>query len=323
MRKTKNKNDMKKLFKNLMFLALTAITFTACEDVPSPYDIPGTGKNIPGSGQLEGATGEGTLANPFNAVAALNYGNKLAPGEESTDYVYVKGTVVSIKEEFTTQYGSGTFYISDDGTAANRFYAYRVYYLGNQKFTKDDEQVKPGDVVVLCAKITNYNGTIETVQNKGFVYELNGKNRGGAVEPSTPSADPTGEGTLASPYNVAAVLKYINTLGADTESPKDIYVKGKISQIKEEFSTQYGNGTFYISDDGTTSNEFYAFRIMYLGNKKFAAGNTQVKAGDEVIICGKVVNFKGNTPETVQNKAYLYSLNGSRHADTRTDRGRA
>jgi hypothetical protein len=311
MRKTKNKNDMKKLFKNLMFLALTAITFTACEDVPSPYDIPGTGKNIPGSGQLEGATGEGTLANPFNAVAALNYGNKLAPGEESTDYVYVKGIVVSIKEEFTTQYGSGTFYISDDGTAANRFYAYRVYYLGNQKFTKDDEQVKPGDVVVLCAKITNYNGTIETVQNKGFVYELNGKNRGGAVEPSTPSADPTGEGTLASPYNVAAVLKYINTLGADTESPKDIYVKGKISQIKEEFSTQYGNGTFYISDDGTTSNEFYAFRIMYLGNKKFAAGNTQVKAGDEVIICGKVVNFKGNTPETVQNKAYLYSLNGT------------
>jgi hypothetical protein len=314
MRKTKNKNDMKKLFKNLMFLALTAITFTACEDVPSPYDIPGTGKNIPGSGQLEGATGEGTLANPFNAVAALNYGNKLAPGEESTDYVYVKGTVVSIKEEFTTQYGSGTFYISDDGTAANRFYAYRVYYLGNQKFTKDDEQVKPGDVVVLCAKITNYNGTIETVQNKGFVYELNGKNRGGAVEPSTPSADPTGEGTLASPYNVAAVLKYINTLGADTESPKDIYVKGKISQIKEEFSTQYGNGTFYISDDGTTSNEFYAFRIMYLGNKKFAAGNTQVKAGDEVIICGKLTLYKdkeGNlVPETSANKSYIYSLNG-------------
>jgi hypothetical protein len=299
-----------------MCRALTAITFTACEDVPSPYDIPGTGKNIPGSGQLEGATGEGTLANPFNAVAALNYGNKLAPGEESTDYVYVKGTVVSIKEEFTTQYGSGTFYISDDGTAANRFYAYRVYYLGNQKFTKDDEQVKPGDVVVLCAKITNYNGTIETVQNKGFVYELNGKNRGGAVEPSTPSADPTGEGTLASPYNVAAVLKYINTLGADTESPKDIYVKGKISQIKEEFSTQYGNGTFYISADGTDSGEkFYVYRTLYLGNVKYSDDSwTLPKAGDEVVICGKLTLYKNGAgdliPETSANNTYIYSLNG-------------
>jgi hypothetical protein len=177
MRKTKNKNDMKKLFKNLMFLALTAITFTACEDVPSPYDIPGTGKNIPGSGQLEGATGEGTLANPFNAVAALNYGNKLAPGEESTDYVYVKGTVVSIKEEFTTQYGSGTFYISDDGTAANRFYAYRVYYLGNQKYT-DDSWAKPkkGDEVIICGKLVNYKGnTPETVANQSYIYSLNGK----------------------------------------------------------------------------------------------------------------------------------------------------
>ena len=31
--------------------------------------------------------------------------------------------------------------------------------------------------------------------------------------------------------------------------------------------------------------------------------------GDEVIICGKLMNYKGNTPETVSGKAYLYSLN--------------
>ena len=30
----------------------------------------------------------------------------------------------------------------------------------------------------------------------------------------------------------------------------------------------------------------------------------------EVIICGKVVNYQGNTPETVANKSYIYSLNG-------------
>ena len=31
---------MKKLFYSLFALAMTAMTFTACEDVPAPYDLP-------------------------------------------------------------------------------------------------------------------------------------------------------------------------------------------------------------------------------------------------------------------------------------------
>ena len=34
--------------------------------------------------------------------------------------------------------------------------------------------------------------------------------------------------------------------------------------------------------------------------------------GDEVVVIGKIVNFKGNTPETAQGSAYLYSLNGEK-----------
>lgn len=302
---------MKKLFSKLMFMALAAITFTACEDVPSPYDIPGTGNNVPGtSTEIEGGTGTGSLSDPFNSIAALNYGKKLASGEESSDYYYIKGKVVSVKEEFTTQYGNGTFYISDDGTAANQFYAYRVLYMGNKKFANGDVQIKPGDDVIVCGKITNYNGTVETAQNKGFLYALNGENRGGEPQPATPGADPVGNGTKDSPYNVSGVLKYISTLGTE-ESPQQVYIKGRVSQVKEEYTTQYGNGTFYISDDGKTSNEFYVFRALYLGNKKFNNGDAQIAVGDEVIICGNVVNFRGNTPETVQGKAYLYSLNGA------------
>jgi hypothetical protein len=52
------------------------------------------------------------------------------------------------------------------------------------------------------------------------------------------------------------------------------------------------------------------FRALYLGNKKFEAGKTDIKVGDDVIIFGKLMNYKGNTPETVSGKAYLYSLNG-------------
>ena len=50
--------------------------------------------------------------------------------------------------------------------------------------------------------------------------------------------------------------------------------------------------------------------MLYLGNKKWVEGNTQIKVGDEVIIHGKITNYKGNTPETAANKAYIYSLNG-------------
>lgn len=314
---------MKKLFSSLMFVALAAMTFTACEDVPEPYDKPGTGSNAIGGGtEIEGGEGDGSLANPFNSVAALNYGKNLASGQSSEGYMYIKGKVSSVKEEFSTDFGNGTFYISDDGTATNQFYAYRVLYLGNKKFAASDDQVKVGDEVIVCGIITNYNGTIETAQSKGFLYSLNGVNRGG--EPGKDDSNPgeaKGSGTLADPYNAQAAINYAKSLAADTESETEIYIKGKVSTIKNNYvADDYGNATFYISDDGTTTNEFYCFRTLYLGNAKYTSG-ALLNVGDEVIICGKVVNYKGNTPETVSNKSYLYSLNGSTEPGDTPDPG--
>jgi hypothetical protein len=304
---------MKKLFSKLMLLALSAITFTACEDVPEPYDVPGTGSNVPGAIEIPGGVGEGTFETPFNAIAALNFGKKLETGQVSKNYMYIKGKVSKIESAFeSNSYGNGTFYISNDGGHGNEFYVYRVNYLGNKKYAKSDTPVKLGDDVIICAKITNYNGTIETNQGEGFVYELNGVNRGGEILPSEESEDTPGEaagdGTQTNPYNVAGVLAFINTLGEKT-SDNVVYVKGKISKIEEEFGTQFGNATFNISDEGT-SNWFKAYQVYHLGNKKYTGTETQIKLGDEVIVCGKVVNFKGNTPETAAKTGYLYSLNG-------------
>ena len=129
-----------------------------------------------------------------------------------------------------------------------------------------------------------------------------------------------GSGTQADPYSVASVIAYVESLGADVQSQEEVYVKGKVSAIEEAFSSSFGNGTFYITDDGAaTSPAFYVFRVKFLGNQKWAMGNTQIEIGDEVIICSKVVNYKGNKPETVMLGAtaeggpyagYLYSLNG-------------
>ena len=102
----------------------------------------------------------------------------------------------------------------------------------------------------------------------------------------------------------------MSLLGADVESENDIFIKGYITSISEEYSTTYGNASFIISDDMNGSNSFKVWRALHLGNQKYTTGKRQIQIGDEVVICGKVVNYYGNTPETVGNKAYLYSING-------------
>ena len=91
-------------------------------------------------------------------------------------------------------------------------------------------------------------------------------------------------------------------------------MKGKIASIANNGTFTgggtYGNASFYISEDGSSEGTFYVFRTLYLGNKKYESGQTDIKVGDEVVICGKLMNYRGNTPETEAGSSYLYSLNG-------------
>ena len=288
-----------------MFVAaMTTFSFTSCEDVPEAYEIP-TGGNT-GGNTTEEAKGDGTLENPYNAVGVTNYIKTLESNVNSENAVYIKGIVSSTKE-ISAQYGNATFYISEDGaTTGTQFYVYRVKGLGNKNIASDDE-VKVGDEVVVCAKVVNYGGnTPETVQGEGYIYSLNGKTEGGADQPSTGEA--TGDGTEANPFNSVAANAAASALAADAKSEQAYYIKGKGVSVKDAFSAQYGNASFYISDDGTAANQFYVFRTLYLNNEKWTEGKTNIAVGDEVVVYGKLVNYKGNTPETVQGETYLVSL---------------
>ena len=131
--------------------------------------------------------------------------------------------------------------------------------------------------------------------------------------------EPSGTGTQADPYNVAAVIEYLGGLGADVPSPNEVYIVGYITSITEAFGTQYGNATFEISDSQEGGNKFLCYRVLYLGNQKYSDPSaTNIKEGDKVVICGKVVNYKGNTPETQANGAYVYSINGTGGGTTPT-----
>ena len=147
------------------------------------------------------------------------------------------------------------------------------------------------------------------MQGKAYLYSLNGvKGEGGSTGEDS-EGEAKGDGTETNPFNSVAANNYASSLASGAESDKDIYIKGKVVSVKEQYGTQYGNATFYISDDGTASGQFYVFRALYLGNVKYTSGDL-LKEGDDVVVCGRVTNYMGNTPETVQGKAYLYSLNG-------------
>lgn len=256
----------------------------------------GGGSDTPGE-----AKGTGTLEDPFNAVAANNYASSLASGVESDHDVYIKGKVASIKEQFSTQYGNASFYISDDGTDANTFYVFRTLYLNNEKYTSGD-LLKEGDEVVICGRVTNYMGnTPETAANKSYLYSLNSS--GGGDTPA-PSGDAKGDGTEANPYNAVAANNAASALPSGGES-EEVYVEGIISTIKE-VSPNYGNATYYISDDGKANNEFYVFRGKYLNGENFTSAD-QIKVGDKVLLKGKLLNYMGNTPEFAQGN-YIIKL---------------
>lgn len=298
---------MKKILYSIMALAIATMTFTACEDVPEPYPIP-----TPDSGGNIEYTykGNGTLESPYTCADAIHYVKSLGQAESEIE-VYVKGFITSITDEFSAQHGTASFVMSDTKNGSNKFTFWRCLYLGNKKFVSGDTQIKVGDEVIIYGKVVNYKGnTPETVQGAAFLYSLNGvTDSGGSQEPV---AEAKGSGTLEDPFNAAAAIAYAKEVG-EKESDKEVYIKGKVSSITEQYGTEYGNGSFSISDDGEPVGEFYVHRALYLGNQKYTTGDL-LKKYDEVIVCGKVYNYKGNTPETVQAKAYLYSLNGKTEA---------
>lgn len=287
----------------MLVALMTAFTFTSCEDVPAPYDIPNGGNG--GETTTEVAEGNGTVDSPYNPLAVVQYIKSLEAGVNSSDYVYIKGIVSSTKE-ISAQFGNASFYISADGTTTGtQFYVYRVKGLGNKNIASDDE-VKVGDEVIICAKVVNYGGnTPETVQGEGYIYALNGKTEGGTT-PSTGQA--TGDGSKENPFNSVAANQMASKLASGEKTDKQYYIKGKVVSVKEAFSAQFGNASFYISDDGKEDNKFYVFRTLYLGNEKWTEGKPNVAVGDEVVVCGSLINYMGNTPETVQGETYLVSL---------------
>ena len=244
--------------------------------------------------------GSGTLEDPYTPAGATSFTSALASDQEGGP-IYIKGIISSINTTFEASgnYGNAIFNISEDGTTNGaQFYIYQTYYLGNKPWKASlGPDVKVGDEVIIYGKVVNYHGnTPETVGKGGsYIYSLNGETAGGGGDDEA-----KGTGTLEDPYNPAGAAQAVKDLtwtsASDYEKIGPAYVKGKISKIANKGTYTeggtYGNASFYITEDGESGTEFYAFRILYLGNKKYESGQTDIKVGDEVVIYGELMNYR-------------------------------
>lgn len=271
---------MKKFIYSCLFLAMAAITFSSCEDVPAPYNMP-TEDETP---EVQPA-GTGTAADPFNVAGVEKY---IDEGGSAETEIYVKGKVVSVVQgSWDANYGSLKYYISEDGTATNQFYVYNGYAGPNRTKFSGEDALKQGDEVVICGKVDSYNGTKEFLVGN-YIVSLNGV--GGTTTPDTPT---TGKGSESNPYTVAEAIAAIKA-GAPTS---EVYVTGIVSDVYF-YSDQYKSLSYYISDDGK-SKDMQVYSGKGLNGADFTSKD-DLKVGQKVTIKGIIKAFNKNGTDIME-----------------------
>lgn len=260
---------MKKFIYSCLFLAMAAMTFSSCEDVPAPYNMPTENES-----QKVQPAGTGTAADPFNVAGAVKY---IEDGGSESELKYVKGKVVSI-EKFDASYGSMIYYISDDGTSTNQFKVYNGYAGPNRTKFSGADALKAGDEVVICGNLIVYSGTKE-FQTGNYIVSLNGE--GGTTTPDTPT---TGKGSESDPYTVAEAIAAIKA-GAPTN---EVYLTGIISEV-QFYNEKYKSLSYYISDDGK-SKDMQVYSGKGLNGADFTSKG-DLKVGQKVTIKGIIKSF--------------------------------
>lgn len=190
------------------------------------------------------------------------------------------------------------------GGCANREVANQstTVYVRTSTFAKFANMVMPTEKINITGILSRFANdiqimprTIEDIQPyDGLDYEYIEKKEG--------------DGTAAKPFNVTAAIAKCREVGTTTSSQK-YYIKGYVAADAAVDAT-YGNITFDIADSKDGGPRFIAYQMAGSDGKSLPA-TFKLSKGDEVVIYGKVVNYKDSTPETEgQGKSIIVSVNG-------------
>ena len=153
-----------------------------------------------------------------------------------------------------------------------------------------------GNVEVVGVGTTTISATTEKTDKFDAGYDFYVINVKAPADPS--------ESIVNTPETAYSVAKAIELIGAGKGLDDMVYVVGYIHKIKE-VSTQYGNATFYISDNlEDTQNDITVYRAKYLNNEAFTAAD-QIQVGNKVMMYGKLKDYNGSMQIT---NGYVYSF---------------
>lgn len=332
-----------KLYSKILTMVGLAAAVASCSDVPAPYEL-----NFDPTAAYTMPYKNASLQNNFNTITvngiAWSLGSTYAKASgynaDDKSYTATEAWLVSpainttttenaayLSVDYVVRYGSKE---EADLKANHRILASTDYAGDVTKATWTDLGFTPEQASDWTFK-TKEIALPEGLVNKervvfAFVYKSGEKQaecstwelenflvKAGvpvADEPTptpdpTPTVEPAGEGTLASPYNVAKALAIIK---AGTYTTDEVYVSGIISQIDDIDTGNYGNSTYYISDDGKTSTQLEVYRGLSVNGEKFKSAD-EIKVGDKVVVLGKLTLYK-ETPEFAQGSK-IVSLNGN------------
>ena len=224
----------------------------------------------------------------ITCAKAVELTNALADGATSSETYTVTGYITEVVGSVSRNQQS--FWMADTKDGGKVFEAYYA------NLPEGVNEFKAGMKVKITGNLMKYvkDGKV-TPEIKNANVEILENGEGGDA--------PSGRaGTVDNPYTVAQALDIIS---AGTYTKDKVYVSGIVSKI-DEISTQYGNATYYISDDGKTDKQLQVFRGYTLGGEKFQSED-DLMVGDKVIVWGVLTLYNSKTPEITGSQ--LYSIN--------------
>ena len=141
----------------------------------------------------------------------------------------------------------------------------------------------------------------------------------GNAEAPEETEEDLNHGTADDPISVSEAIYAAEVVGK-SESKEDFYVFGTISSIAADknngtpYTYSYkGNATYFIKDN--SGNEFEIYQGKYFSGVSWEEGMPDIEDGDVVVVCGKIMNYGGHTPEFASGKSHLVLLNGEGYED--------
>lgn len=309
---------MKKLLLSLFAVLTASFAFGQTNLLNNASFEEWTDEATPASWTTESTAGNATLAQSTDAKSG-SYAVEIKGKSSSNVRLGYKETALKAGTYTYTIYAKaaeegaqarmGYVAITDGKPGTYNYAGSNPVVLSTTEWTALTQEFTLTETTTICLVLMNSkngNGVSVLADDASLTTTNGGISDGDDPEPAVSIAN--------TPETAYTATEAVALIDAGQDLNTKVYVKGIISEIKSLNTSQYQRAQYYISEDGTTANQFYIYNGYYLGGADFTADD-QIKVGDQVIVYGQLTKY-GETYEMAQNSE-IYELNGQ-HAEQTT-----